>query len=259
MHEMRKVQETHKRTLIISLPKKWRERFPVQGGDQVLLSLQGDGILLVRPSGSGGPRFPCVTAVAGGAAQAKSRLSALYIGGAPGVLVEGCAAADLEGIRAHVLAFIGAELVEESAGSLAVQFLGGESRFTAPRALQRLWALAQGNMAGTPVEPTEVSRLHGYLLRVGHAPSDGSGTETGAAQAIGLLRVAEALAMVATTSLHPVAPGDAAALAAAVDAYTARDVHAARALASSPPIAVPAGLVPAAARAITSALLQMDP
>ncbi|MGD9963426.1 MAG: AbrB/MazE/SpoVT family DNA-binding domain-containing protein [Thermoplasmata archaeon] len=49
MQETRKIQKTGGSTYVVSLPKKWIQTTGLKKGDQVALSVTGDGTLTVDP------------------------------------------------------------------------------------------------------------------------------------------------------------------------------------------------------------------
>lgn len=164
------MQQTNKRTLIISLPKRWGKAFPVGPGDHIQLDLQADGSVLMRPHGvTGGAPAAAVLGAHGDLARVLDEVTTSYLKGATGLAVVGLSQwprERLDALRQGLRERFGAEIVDEGNDAVEARFLGADRPEQVEIAGRRLVRLLAEALRGTPVDPVIVERCR--LLATRH-------------------------------------------------------------------------------------------
>jgi hypothetical protein len=164
MPDLRKVQETNKRTLIISLPKRWGSKFPVAAGDHVQLDLQSDGSVLMRRDGQTGARHAVeVSAAFRDIPEVLDLLVDPFLSGSFSIEVRGLhdwSSARVGDLRDAMRRRFGAEVTEEANEHLQVRFIGADRPDQLEAVARRLVRLAGAQLRGEPVEAESVRRQH---------------------------------------------------------------------------------------------------
>lgn len=177
MQDIRKVQLTHKETLIVSLPKRWYPQFPVRGGDEVSLILQPDGSVVLRRIEPGQSAPPLrITTHGAPLAQTLARIEDVYAGGADAVTVTGLETAsddDRFAIRRRLAGLFGSAIEDETTTLVEVRFLAVGRNGHLSHAVRRMVALTAAALHAEAVAVEDVLRARLLLLRLAARLLDG--------------------------------------------------------------------------------------
>lgn len=169
VQELRKVQQTNKRTLIISLPKRWGTAFPVGPGDHIQMELQADGTVILRPHAAASAARPAVIPAAhGDMGRVMDDVATRFLQGAAGLAVEGLSLWPrplLDALRADLRDRFGAEIVDEGTDAIEARFLGADRPEQLEIAGRRLLRLIGEALRGMPVDLVVVDRCRLLAMR----------------------------------------------------------------------------------------------
>lgn len=218
VQDLRKVQETNKRTLIISLPKRWGDRFPVTAGDHVQLELQADGSVIMRRQGPGAsPTPPAIVAGGLGPDEVLARMAGPFLQGVSSLAITDVrtwSEADTGRFRLAARERFGGEVTDEPGDELQVLFLGADRPEQLAVACRRLVQLACAALAGEDVDAQAIERhrmLGARLLFLAGRRPDAA-FDTAAATIV--LQLGAMASMIASA-----APGRPPASPAAIEAF----------------------------------------
>ena len=160
MQDLRKVQATNKRTLIISIPKRWGSAFPVSAGDHLQLDLQSDGTVIMRRHGAS-LAAPILDASGKNAHLILEQVVEPFFQGSPGIGIQGLGAwpsEEIATLHAGLRERYGAEISDETSDTLDAIFLGADRPEQLMLAGRRLIQLASDALRGTRVRDVDIER-----------------------------------------------------------------------------------------------------
>ncbi|WP_194840481.1 phosphate signaling complex PhoU family protein [Hyperthermus butylicus] len=146
MGETRRIQATGGGSYVITLPKEWIRLHRLGKGSEVIVSVEPDGSLRIRPVGAGGGRASITTRIVvepgWGVGELVRRLVSYYVVGADVIelVFRGQVGAEvLRGLRDFVSRrLIGVEVVEESSSSIVFQVVADEASLPLSTSVRRL-------------------------------------------------------------------------------------------------------------------------
>ncbi len=115
-----------RRSFAVVLPKEWAKSNSLEPGDPVLIEVQSDGSLILRPSTVGQRAAVQTTKVIGVGATLRREITAAYLAGYDRIVLrseEPFSSSDREVVRRTVRGLTGAEVVSESNNEIEIQVL----------------------------------------------------------------------------------------------------------------------------------------
>ena len=152
MQESRKIQMTGGSTFVVSLPKKWVESAGLKKGDQVILSITGDGTLTVDPHIQSEAQKLVKVLEVTHTTDPRTLLRQLigsYVTGYDVIEVRcnGRIPSELrKAIQDFARRVIGPEVVEESANSVVLQDVADHADLDMRKVVRRMHLMARGMM-----------------------------------------------------------------------------------------------------------------
>jgi phosphate uptake regulator len=138
-----------RRSFAVVLPKEWAKSNSLEPGDPVLIEVQSDGSLLLRPVISGQRAAVQTTKVIGVGATLRREITAAYLAGYDRIVLrseEPLSSTDREVVRRTVRGLTGAEVVSESNNEIEIQVLLDTSAVEPEKVASRQNALVANNI-----------------------------------------------------------------------------------------------------------------
>ncbi len=155
--ELQRMRTVYRRTLTsvgrrsfaVVLPKEWAKSNSLEPGDQVLIEVQSDGSLVLRPSTTGQRAAPQSTKVIKVGSTLRREITAAYLAGYDRIVLrseEPFSSSDREVVRRTVRGLTGAEVVSESNNEIEIQVLLDTSAVEPEKVASRQNALVANNI-----------------------------------------------------------------------------------------------------------------